>query len=68
MVEQEMSGHPSSKVGNAGLPGTSVEDLDVFGPPGYGSVSTRYGSGSFYHQAKIVKKKHLDSYFYVTSL
>jgi hypothetical protein len=30
----------------------------VFGPPGYGYVSTRYGcgSGSFYHQAKIVRK------------
>jgi hypothetical protein len=34
------------------------EDPYVFGPPG--SVSTRYGSssgsGSFYHQAKIVRK------------
>ncbi len=28
----------------------------VFGPPGSGSISTRYGSGSFYHQAKIVSK------------
>jgi hypothetical protein len=27
----------------------------VFGPPGSGSVSQRYGSGSFYHQAKIVE-------------
>jgi hypothetical protein len=38
-------------------------DLDllnphVFGPPGSGSTSQRYGSGSgsFYHQAKIVRK------------
>jgi hypothetical protein len=30
----------------------------VFGSPetGSGSISTRYGSGSFYHQAKIVRK------------
>jgi hypothetical protein len=28
----------------------------VFGPPGSGSTSQRYGSGSFYHHAKIVKK------------
>jgi hypothetical protein len=31
-------------------------DLYVLGPPGSGSVSQRYGSGSFYHQAKIVIK------------
>jgi hypothetical protein len=49
---------------------SSVGDPDpvpyVFGPPGSGSVSTRYGSGSesgsrssfgsFYHPAKIVRK------------
>ncbi len=42
----------------------SVTDPDpnpdpyVFGPPesGSGSTSHRYGSGSFYHQAKIVRK------------
>jgi hypothetical protein len=41
----------------------SVADPDppdprVFGPPGFGSGSTsqRYGSGSFYHHAKIVRK------------
>jgi hypothetical protein len=35
----------------------SVVDPDpyVFGPPGFGSVSQMYGSGSFY-QAKIVRK------------
>jgi hypothetical protein len=38
---------------------------DVFGPPG--SVSQRYGSGSFYHQAKIVTSKTtLDTSCYVT--
>ncbi len=39
---------------------TSVADPDphVFGPPGSGSISQRYGSGSgsFSHQAKIVRK------------
>jgi hypothetical protein len=47
----------------------SVADPDphVFGPPGSGSGSTcqRYGSGSFYRHAKIVKK-NLDSYYFVT--
>jgi hypothetical protein len=34
----------------------NVRDPDpyVFGPPGSGSVIQRYGSGSFYHHAKIV--------------
>jgi hypothetical protein len=43
-----------------------------FGPPGSGSTSKRYGSGSgscsgsgsFYHHAKISNKK-LDSYYFV---
>jgi hypothetical protein len=45
----------------------SVPDPDphVFGPPGSGSTSQRYGSGSFYHHAKIVKK-NLDSFYFVT--
>ena len=36
----------------------SVPDPDphVFGPPGSGSTSQRYGSGSFYHHAKILRK------------
>jgi hypothetical protein len=40
------------------LPLSSVVDPDpyVFGPPGSGSGCQRYGSGSFYHQAKIVRK------------
>jgi hypothetical protein len=57
---------------------TSVADPNpdphVFGPPGSGSISQRYGSGSrsgsgsgsFYHQAKK-SKKNLDSYCFVTS-
>jgi hypothetical protein len=49
---------------------TSVADPDpyVLGPPGSGSVSKRYGFGSFYHQAKIASKKNLDSYCFLTSL
>ncbi len=31
-------------------------DPDVFGSPGFGSISRRSGSGSFNHQAKIVGK------------
>jgi hypothetical protein len=57
---------------------SSVADSDpnpdppVFGPPGSGSTSQRYGSGSrscsgsgsFYHHPKIVK--NLDFYYFVT--
>jgi hypothetical protein len=37
---------------------SSVADPNphVFKPPGSGSTSQRYGSGSFYHHAKIVRK------------
>ena len=40
-----------------------------FGPSGSGSgsISQRHGSGSFYHQAKLVRKTTLDSYCYMTS-
>jgi hypothetical protein len=42
------------------IPAGSVENLDpyVFGPPGSGTISTgsRSGTGSFYHQAKIVRE------------
>jgi hypothetical protein len=40
------------------VPDSDPPDLHVFGPPGSGSTSQRYGSGSgsFYHQAKIVRK------------
>jgi hypothetical protein len=41
-------------------PNPGPPDPHVFGPPGSGSISQRYGSGfgfgSFYHQAKIIKK------------
>jgi hypothetical protein len=47
---------------------SSVADPDphAFGPPGSGSNSQIYGSGSFYHHAKIGSKKNLDSYYFVT--
>jgi hypothetical protein len=53
---------------SAGIDSTSVPDSDppdphVFGPPGSGSTSQSYGSGSFYLQAKI----NFDSYCFVTS-
>ncbi len=43
-------------------PNPDPPDPHVFGPPGSGSISQRYGSGSgsgsgsFYHQAKKVRK------------
>jgi hypothetical protein len=37
-------------------PDLNLEDPYVFGPPRSGSISQRYGSGSFHHQAKIVRK------------
>ncbi len=39
-------------------PDPDSPDLHVFGPPGFGSISQMYGSGSesFYHHAKIVRK------------
>ncbi len=38
------------------VPDPDPPDPHVFGPPGSGSTSLRFGSGfgSFYHQAKIV--------------
>ncbi len=48
-------------------PDPDPPDPHVFGPPGSGSTSQRYGSGSgsFYTHAKIVKK-NLDSFYFVT--
>jgi hypothetical protein len=37
-------------------PNPDPSDPYFFGPPGSGSISQRYGSGSFYRQAKIVRK------------
>ncbi len=37
-------------------PNPNPPDPYVFGPSGSGSISQRYGSGSFYHHAKIVRK------------
>jgi hypothetical protein len=65
-----------SGVGSGSIIQSSVVDPDpdppdprVFGPPGSGSTSQRYGcgsgSGSFYQHAKN-SKKNLDSYYFVT--
>jgi hypothetical protein len=40
---------------------SSVPDPYVLGPPGSGFVSQRYGSGSFHHQAKIVRKSFIST-------
>jgi hypothetical protein len=49
-----------------------TSDQYVFGPPGSGSgsIRQRYGSGagSFYHQAKIVRKTLIPTFFYFLSL
>jgi hypothetical protein len=37
-------------------PDPNPPDPHIIGPPGSGSTSQRYGSGSFYHQAKIERK------------
>jgi hypothetical protein len=71
------SGSGSGKPKNMSIQWISIADPDpnpnpdpldrhVFGLPGSGSTSQRYGSGSgsFYHHAKIVKKPC--SYFFVT--
>jgi hypothetical protein len=44
-------------------PGPDPTDPRVFGPPGYGSISQRYGSGSrsFNLKAKIVRKSLISS-------
>ena len=52
---------------NIGTVSISVADPDpqdpyVFLPPS--SISQRYGSGSFYHQAKIVRKTLISSVFF----
>jgi hypothetical protein len=41
------------------------QDPYVFMPPGSasGPISQRYGSGSFYHQAKIVRKTLIPTFF-----
>jgi hypothetical protein len=42
-------------------PDPDPPDPHVFGPPGSGSTSQRYGSGSFYHHAKLVRKTLIPS-------
>jgi hypothetical protein len=46
-------------------PNPDPPDPHVFGPPGSGSgsISQSYGSGSFYHKAKIVRKTLIPTAF-----
>ncbi len=37
-------------------PEPDSQELDVFGHPESGFISSRYGSGSFYNKEKIVRK------------
>jgi hypothetical protein len=48
---------------NTSVPDPDPPDPHVFGPPGPGSESIRqrYGSGSFYQQAEIVRKTLIPS-------
>jgi hypothetical protein len=54
-----------TRVGN--VVDTSIANPDppdphFFGPPGSGSISLRYGSGPFYHHAKIVRKSLIPTF------
>ncbi len=53
---REGENHPQHHRSGATLPGSVPDPPDprVFGAPG--SISQRYGSGSFYHKANIVRK------------
>ncbi len=71
-VSLEVSFLAFVQISSVADPDPDPPDPHVFGPPGSGFISQRYGagsesgSGSFYHQAK--KNKNLDSYCFVTSL
>jgi hypothetical protein len=45
-------------------PNPDPPDTHVFVPPGSGSTNQRYGSGSFCHQAKIVRKPLIPTVFF----
>ncbi len=44
------------KLFNTSVSDPNLSDPYIFVPPGSGSISHRNGSGSFYRQAKIVRK------------
>jgi hypothetical protein len=52
----ELFNHFGSRPVSYGVADPDPPDPHVFGSPGSGSTSERYGSGSFYHHAKIVRK------------
>ncbi len=45
-------------------PDPDPPDPHVFGPPGSGFISQRYGSGSFDHKANIARKALISTVFY----
>ncbi len=49
-------GHPHRFIFSTAVLRIRIRRIHVFGPPGSGFISQRYGSGSFFHQAKIVRK------------
>ncbi len=51
--------------GSVADPNPDPPDPHVFGPPGSGSISQRYGSGSFYHHAKIVRQTLIPTIFWL---
>ncbi len=61
-VLHRLSGNSEPRPDGSGHASCSVPDPDlnpdphVFGPSGSGSISKRYGSGSFYHPS-IIKQK-----------
>ena len=65
-IVQDHDPHPDAFVfGSVADPDPNPDPPDphVFGPPGSGSTSQRYGSGSgsVYHHAKIVRKTLIPS-------
>jgi hypothetical protein len=57
----EMEGCVGRVASSVPDPDPDPPDPHVFGPPGSGSTSQMYGSGSFYHHAKIVRKTLIPS-------
>ncbi len=52
-------------VGRSSVADPDPLDPHVFGPPGSGFISQRYGSESFYHQAKIIRKTLIPTAFWL---
>jgi hypothetical protein len=55
-TEKKILPWPTKTFGDVLAGSVADPDPHVFGPPGSGPISQRYGSGSFYHHVKIVRK------------